>query len=253
MSDNKKSLVKSVEAVLRDTFKEELAKDNDNRIAIVKNLDIYKRVKLSYSGKGLLPEDFIAIENLLYPRLPWESEVKSGFATEEEASTLHILAAFVIAHSSLTVRAGVSTWFKESEVKNEESDFITEIKPILNSLLTNFQLLFSQNIVEMEKYLASLINGKDRRIALRENRALINVFDQKEIKDYVYAKHEEIHLAVKGMKDFEITSSYERDRKITIYKNISAILNEYLIYANFLREMSTAWQQHNYYYSANPN
>lgn len=254
MSEQKNNfIVKAVEKTLRETFKNELKNTYSNRIAIVKNLDIYKKVKLSYSGKGLLAEDFIAIEESLYPKMPWENSVKIGFATEEEASTLYIFSVLILAHNAITIRTGLTPWVRESEVEHENSDFISEVKPVLDNILINFQMFFSQNIIEMEKYLAELINGKDRRIALKENNALINIYTPDEMKDYVFLKHEEIHNNVKKMKDFEITSGYERERKIMVYKNISAVLNEYLLYAKFLKEVTIAWNQHKYYYGCSAN
>ena len=248
MLENNTILVKSVEKILRESFKDELKNPYENRISIVKNLDVYKRVKLSYSGKGLLPEEFIAIEDNLYPRMPWEDNIVRGFATEEEASTLYLMGILVLGHAAITVRTGLKPWFSESEIENQDSEFIAEIKPILDDILINFQMFYSQNIIETEKYIAALINGQDRRIALKENKALVNIYTPEEIKEYVFSKHSEIHEKVKKMKDFEITSKYERDKKIVVYKNISALLNEYLLFAKFLKEITIAWNQHKYFY-----
>ena len=120
MLENNTILVKSVEKILRESFKDELKNPYENRISIVKNLDIYKRVKLSYSGKGLLPEEFIAIEDNLYPRMPWEDNIVRGFATEEEASTLYLMGILVLGHAAITVRTGLKPWFSESEIENQD-------------------------------------------------------------------------------------------------------------------------------------
>lgn len=244
-----KNILQFVDNTLRETFKEELKNNNENRIAFIQNLNIFKRVKLVSSGKSLLPSEFLAHEEMIYPKMPWESTLPKMNITDEDASNLYILHFLVNAHSSYSARTGLDVLINEKEVVDECSDFINETKEKVIKIFLDFQMFMSQNIIELEKYTARILNGEDISSKVYKNNALINLLEPKEIMLYFKEKHNEIHQVIHQMKDIEIYSGYERDKKIKIYKGIAFVLREYSIYSKFLQELTTVWRQQQYFYS----
>lgn len=245
-SYNKKH-VEYVDGILKESCKDYTKYNNENRIAVVKNIDLYKKVKGVYLGKGLLPQEYLANDDTFYPKMPWEQSIKKINITDHDISNLQLMNFLANIHSSIAFN-GLSVWIDEKEVENEDSHFLSEVKPVLNSILETFQMFYSQNILELEKYMHNIMMGMDISEANRQNKALLNVLSYDQITEYMHSKHHEIHMAIKDMKNIEIDSGYERERKITVYKNLSTVVRETLIYGKFLRETRLLWEHQKYFY-----
>lgn len=250
-------LKKEIDGILRKSFKNELKKINPNRIAFVDNIEVYKRVRGVNEGKSLLTRNDLINSSFLYPLMPWEkndnaiNNLKNSMTelSEEANSGLYVLEMLITIHMLKSLKTGLEPIIEEHIVENNESDFLNKVIPLVKPIFETSQLYISQNVVEVEKYLAGLIKGESGAKLVKDNNAIINLYSSEQLKKYAIAKHEEIHQVVAKIKEFEIEDSLDRSIKIKIYKALSLISRDFLYISFALNEIAMIWEHHKVFYN----